>query len=164
MDRSLAQFTDDVARRGSWYGGGSVAALSTALAAALLEKFTASSRARRPFERIRRECLALVRRDAEVFAGVIQTKAAHDHRAFQRALQDAIRIPWRISVCARRLARAGEVLRRKLPTAYHADVRCAVALADAAQRGAVALITTNLAWLGDGATSRRMRRRLARLT
>ena len=68
---SLEQFLEQVARRGSWVGGGSVAALSAALAAAVLEKLVVQPSAGRRLKTIRRQCLALVSQDAERFAKAI---------------------------------------------------------------------------------------------
>ena len=160
LQGSVEGFLNQVARRGSWIGGGSVAALSAALSAALLEKLVHQPALVRRLRRIRRECLALVQRDASAFARVIQATRVRDRRAFQRALKAAIEIPVRIFEHARTVHAACREAQRAVSSRFHSDLRCARALAAAAEEASRGFISTNLAWLGDRNYARRIRRRI----
>ncbi|MBI2885443.1 MAG: cyclodeaminase/cyclohydrolase family protein [Candidatus Omnitrophica bacterium] len=155
---------DQIARRGSWYGGGSAVAFGCALAAALLEKLTSDSRRRAAIRRLRSRCLQLAARDADAFARVVRAQASRPSSAFRRALKDATRVPLEICETAQAVLKAASLARRTLSTAYQVDVECVEALARAAQQGARALALTNARWLSDPAYSRQVRRQLARLT
>ena len=160
MQASIEQFLEQVARRGSWVGGGSVAAFSAALSAALLEKLIADPRAARRLRQARRECLALLQRDAEAFARVIRTTRRKDRRAFRVALQAATEVPCRVFEHAQRVQVACRAAQRAVKPRFQSDLRCAMAVAMAAGESARTLVQTNLAWLGDPAYAARIRRRL----
>ena len=164
MQGSLEQFLEDVAHRGSWVGGGSVAALSAALAAALLEKLVVRVPLARALRSRRRRCLGFMERDARTFARVIQASRAQDHQAFQRALKMATEVPYQVYQHATAIHGACKAAQRSIKPQFQSDLSCAIALADAARVGAKALIDTNLAWLKDRgyATTLRRRLRLAR--
>ena len=160
MHGSVEQFLNQVARQGSWVGGGSVAAFSAALSAALLEKLIRTPATARRLHRIRRECLQLVQQDADSFARVIRATRTTNRQAFARSLKAAIDIPRRVHAYAKTLDTASRRARRWINPRFHSDLRCAEALASAAAQAAVAFIDTNLAWLGDPAYSRSVRRQL----
>ena len=160
LQGSVEELLDQVARRGSWIGGGSVAALSAALSAALLEKLAHQPALIRRLRRIRRECAGLVQRDADAFARVIQATRAKDHRAFQRTLKAAIEIPVRVFEHARAVQAACRQARRAVNPRFHSDLRCVDTLSAAAEAASSGFITTNLAWLNDRAHARRVRFRL----
>ncbi len=161
MDRSLEGLLDQVALRGSWYGGGSVAALSTALSAALLEKLVANPALGRRLHRIRRDCLQLIEQDARTFARVIQaTRKPGNRQAFVRALKAATAVPVRLVRHAHTLQAVSRAAQRRMKPRFRSDLRCVTALARASGEGAQALILTNLAWLGDAAYARTVRRTL----
>jgi formiminotetrahydrofolate cyclodeaminase len=158
--QSLEQFVEHVARRGSWFGGGSVAALSAALAAALLEKLIHNAGTVRALRGVRRECLALIRRDADAFARVIRTTRRKEPAAFQRSLKAATEIPCRVFERAATLQAACRAAQRAVKPQFQSDLRCAMAVAMAAAESARTLVLTNLAWLNDPAYSRQVERRL----
>jgi len=160
VSESIEQFLDETARRGSWIGGGSLAALSGALSAALLEKLTPAPRAARRLRRIRRACAGLIQRDAETFAKVIDATRGKNPRAFQRLLTAATALQVQVFVNSRTIERACRRARRAIKPRFQSDLQCALALAVAAQRSASALIRTNLAWLGNPAYAVSVRRRL----
>ena len=160
MHASLEEFLEQVARRGSWLGGGSVAALSAALSAALLEKLLLNARTVRQVRRLRCECVALIERDAEAFARVIQATRSHRSGTFQRALRRAIDIPCRLITCCQLIEAHGRRIQPEIKPQFRSDLRCALAVARAAREGALALVDTNLAWLNDQAYAGRVRRRL----
>ncbi|MBI4342581.1 MAG: cyclodeaminase/cyclohydrolase family protein [Candidatus Omnitrophica bacterium] len=160
MQGSVEQFLNQVARRGSWIGGGSVAALSAALSAALLEKLVHQPAAVRRLYRIRRDCLSLVQQDADTFARVIRATRTKDRQAFRRSLKTAIEVPCRVFAHAQALHAACRRATRSINARFHSDLQCAGALADAAGAASCAFIETNLAWLGDRMYTRSIRGRL----
>ena len=158
MPDSLERFLDQVARRGSWVGGGSVAALSAALAAALLEKLVVHAAARRPLKRIRTDCARLIHQDAERFARVIQALQARKHALFARSLKSATEVPCRVFAHAQAVQSACRRAQRSIKPRLQSDLRCAMALALAASESARTLIETNLAWLDDPAYTKTVHR------
>ena len=156
----VEEFLEEVARRGSWVGGGSVAALSAALSAALLEKLVVRPGVVRSLRQIRRECVALMSRDAEAFARVIQATRRSNRTRFHRALTTATEIPWQVFEHAQAIQVACRAAQRSIKPRFQSDLRCAMALAIAASESARTLILTNLAWLNDPAYTKRIQHRL----
>ena len=144
---SVEQFLDDVACRGSWFGGGSVAALSAALSAALLEKLTTSGSQARLLRTIRRRCTQLIERDAKTFAQVIPALQLRRTGAFRQQLRAATAIQEQVFQHARMIQEAGRQSMRRVKPQFRSDLQCAIALAEAARQSASTLIRTNLAWL-----------------
>jgi formiminotetrahydrofolate cyclodeaminase len=161
VPQSVEQFLEQLARRGSWVGGGSVAAMSAALAAGLTEKLTVERPARRRLTRIRRECLALIQRDARTFARVVLALRSNSRAEFRRRLREATDVPCRVFEHARAVEAACERARKTINPKFQSDLRCAVAVARAAAQSASALIKTNLAWLNEPSYTRQILRRLA---
>ena len=160
MQVSVDELLEQIARRGSWVGGGSVAAMSAALAAALLEKLVVTPSLARRLRQIRRSCVALIPQDAETFACVIQATRRSDRRAFRQRLKAATEVPWRVFQHAQAVQSACRAAQRSIKPRFQSDLRCALALALAASESARTLIYTNLVWLNDRAYSQAMRRRL----
>ena len=160
MHGSLEQFLEQVARRGSWVGGGSVSALSAALAAALLEKLIADPRQARHLRQLRRACVGLIQRDATAFARVIQATRAKNRQAFHRSLKAATNVPCQVFAHAQAIQAACRKAQRAIKPRFQSDLRCAMALALAAAESARTLIHTNLHWLNDRAYARTVWRRL----
>lgn len=161
MHESVEEFLEQVARRGSWVGGGSVAALSAALSAALLEKLVVDQKMARRLRHLWQECLALIDRDAHTFARVIHATRANHRRAFAQSLQAATEVPCRVFECAQIVAVLARAAQKTIKPKFQSDLRCAFALAQASSAAAQALIQTNLAWLNDPVYRRSIRRRLA---
>lgn len=157
---SIEQFLEQVARRGSWFGGGSVAALSAALAAALLEKLVFHAPTARRIQRIRRSCIGLVQRDAVTFSRVIQAIRAGDRQAFRRALTSATEVPCQVFEHAQMIRAVCRAAQRSIERRFQSDLRCVTAVALAASESARALIDTNLAWLNDARYAKAVYRRL----
>lgn len=160
----LEQFLEHIAQRGSWFGGGSVAALCGAISAALLEKLIASSRPAQRVSRIRHECTQLIQRDARVFADVVEASRLTDRLVFQKALKKAIETPCRVFECAQSLQHLGRSARRLIKPQLQSDLRCAMAVASAAGNSARVLIQANLSWLNDRRYAKMIRRRLDSVT
>jgi len=151
---------EQVARRGSWMGGGSAAAFSAALAAALLEKLMPNPRRARRLRGVRRDCLRLMRRDADAFARVIQMTRQQSPGAFRRSLKTAIEVPALVCEHAQTIQATCRAAQRSVGPRFQSDLRCAMAIALAAGEAARTLVETNLAWLDEPAYTRRIRRRL----
>ena len=164
LSGSVDRFLEEVARRGSWVGGGSVAALSAALAAALLEKLVPQAAARQKLRRIRRACVTLIDRDATMFSRVIKASRGGNRSQFRRALTAATDVPWQVFAHAQTVQRMCRQAQRSVKPRFQSDLRCALAVALGASESTRTLIHTNLAWLNDAAYTRRMRRRLQSAT
>ena len=160
MVESLEQFLEQVARRGSWVGGGSVAACGAALSAALLEKLVVTPSLARQLRAVRQDCLQLIHRDAQTFARVIQATRTKNRHAFVRALKQATEVPARVVEHAHAIQTAARVAKRSINVRFQSDLRCAMAFAIAAGTSAEALIDTNLSWLNDRRYTKKVRRRL----
>ena len=160
MGNSLEWFLDETAKRGSWYGGGSAAALTCALAASLLEKLANQQTLTRAMRTIRTRCATLTHQDAKTFARVIRATARGDRLATQRALKAAIDIPRQVYVNSQQLLKFSYRIKQTLHPKYQVDLRCAQALAKASGQAARALVMTNLSWLGDGAYRARLAKQL----
>ncbi len=161
MTNSIERFLDQIATRGTWYGGGSAAALACALSAALMEKLASQPRLAKALRPIRVRCIRLIHEDAEVFARVIRAASRQNRSAVQGALKAAVNVPKEIYLRSQQLLHMSRQIRRTTRPRYQVDLQCAIALARASGFSARALITTNLAWLADPAYSRRVRRAMA---
>ncbi|MBI3011305.1 MAG: cyclodeaminase/cyclohydrolase family protein [Candidatus Omnitrophica bacterium] len=157
---SIEQLLGQIARRGSWLGGGSVAALSAALSAALLEKLVCHAPTARRMRRIRRSCIGLVQRDAVTFSRVIQAIRAGERQAFRRTLKSATEVPCQVFEHAQMIRAVCRAAQRSIGPRFQSDLRCAMAVALAASESAQALIDTNLAWLNDARYAKAVHRRL----
>ena len=160
MQGSVEQLLTQIARRGSWLGGGSVAALGAALSAALLEKLVFDLRLTRRLRSIRRECLRLIQADAKTFASVIHAVRAGNRAAFRRLLKAATEVPCRIFEHASAIQTECRRARRSVKRQFQSDLKCAEAMANASAQSARALIDTNLAWLKDPRYTTSVHRRL----
>lgn len=149
MKGTLKEVLDEVARRGSWMGGGSAAALSAALAAALLEKLTPQANAARALRQVRRACLVLVDQDAKTFARAIHALQSRHTGTFRQRLRAATAIQEQVFRKARMIQEAGRQSMRRVKPKFRSDLRCAIALAEAAQRSSQVLMRANLAWLNS---------------
>ena len=141
-------------------GGGSVAALSAALSAALLEKLVVQPSTVRRLRRAWHECVGLIELDARRFAQVIAATRAKNRRAFTRSLKLATEVPTKVFEHAQMIQVACRNAQRSVKPRFQSDLRCAMAVALAASEAARTLILTNLAWLDERAYTVRMRRRL----
>ena len=162
MSTSVLQFLDRTATRGSWYGGGSAAALTAATAAALLEKLASRPALARSIRVLRGRCVAAIDGDAQAFARVIKAYYQQDRGAVKRTLKRAIEVPVSVHHTASRLLALAREVKRSVPSKYQSDLRCVVAMATAARDSAAALVATNLDWLADAKHARRVRKQLAR--
>lgn len=162
VSSSIRSVLDQIAAQGSWYGGGSAAALTCAVSAALLEKLLGPSCDIRRFRALRRRCTELIDADARTFAGVIKAYYQRDERAAKQRLKAAIRIPADVCLASQELLAQARASARLIKPRYRVDLRCAMELAKAAGFSSRALVETNLAWLDEPAFSARIRTELGR--
>ena len=158
LDRSLREFLDDVAARGRTPGGGSAAALVTALAAALLAKIARTSTAwpesrgiAAQAESLRDRAAPLAQADAEEYEAALQARDDDDGEAGERrdfalgrAYARAAEPPLQIARAAADVAELAVVVARNGDPAFHADAVTAALLAAAAASSAAELVGVNL--------------------
>ena len=157
LDRSLREFLDDVAARGRTPGGGSAAALVTALAAALLAKIARSSTAwpdstgiAAQAESLRDRAAPLAQATAEEYEAALQAREDEgepgERRDFAlgRAYARAAEPPLQIARAAADVAELAVVVARNGDPAFHADAVIAALLAAAAASSAAELVAVNL--------------------
>ena len=157
LDRSLREFLDDVAARGRTPGGGSAAALVTALAAALLAKIARSSTAwpdstgiAAQAESLRDRAAPLAQATAEEYEAALQAREdegeSGERRDFAlgRAYARAAEPPLQIARAAADVAELAVVVARNGDPAFHADAVIAALLAAAAASSAAELVAVNL--------------------
>jgi len=158
LDRSLREFLDDVAARGRTPGGGSAAALVTALAAALLAKIARTSTAwpesrgiAAQAESLRGRAAPLAQVSAEEYEAALQAREdegglAGERRDFAlgRAYARAAEPPLQIVRAAADVAELAVVVARNGDPAFHADAVIAALLAAAAASSAAELVGVNL--------------------
>lgn len=130
------------------------------MAAALLEKLITDAATARRLKRIRRRCVALIDHDAATFSRAIAATRTGRRRDFTRALKRATEVPYQVFADAHAIRAIGRATRQAIKPRFQSDVRCAVALAEAAARSSETLIRTNLTWLKDRAYTAHMSRRL----
>src|SRR4051812_42382941 len=158
LDRSLREFLDDVAAEGRTPGGGSAAALVTALAAALLAKIARTSTAwpegrgiAAQAESLRDRAAPLAQVDAEEYEAALLALEdgggeAGERRDFAlgRAYARAAEPPLQIARTAADVAELAVVVARNGDLAFHADAVIAAVLAAAAASSAAELVGVNL--------------------
>jgi formiminotetrahydrofolate cyclodeaminase len=158
LDRSLREFLDDVAAAGRTPGGGSAAALVTAIAAALLAKIARTSTAwpesrgiAAQAESLRDRAAPLAQADAEEYEAALQAREddggeAGERRDFAlgRAYARAAEPPLQIARAAADVAELAVVVARNGDPAFHADAVTAALLAAAAASSAAELVGVNL--------------------
>jgi formiminotetrahydrofolate cyclodeaminase len=157
LDRSLRELLDDVAARGRTPGGGSVAALVTALAAALLAKIARTSTAwpdsrgvAAQAESLRDRAAPLAQATAEEYEAALQAREdegeSGERRDFAlgRAYARAAEPPLQIARAAADVAELAVVVARNGDPAFHADAVIAALLAAGAACSAAELVGVNL--------------------
>ena len=160
LDRSLARFLENLADRSPTPGGGSTAAVVTAMAAALLAMAARAStdswaEARgvgAQAEALRDRVAPLADLDAAAYAEALELldargDEAQDRRDFQlgTALSHAAALPLQIAETAADVAELGVLVAERGDARRRADAVAAVLLADAAARIGAELVRVNLA-------------------
>ena len=158
LDRSLRELLDDFAAEGRTPGGGSVAALVTALAAALLAKIARTSTAwsegrgiAAQAESLRDRAAPLAQTSAEEYEAALREREDEggptgERRDFAlgRAYARAAEPPLQIARIAADVAELSIFVARNGDPAFHADAVTAALLAAAAASAAAELVRVNL--------------------
>ncbi|MBC7316044.1 MAG: cyclodeaminase/cyclohydrolase family protein [Chloroflexi bacterium] len=185
-EQRLKDFLEALASAEPTPGGGSVAALGGALAAALVSMVCRLTLGKKGYEAVQQEISAILERsealraeltrlleaDTQAYARVMaayrlprrtaEEKGARE-KALQAALMEATEVPLDIA------ARCAEVMDLTLPAAQKGnrwaagDAGVAVLLAEASLHGALLNVRTNLTNLADGEFAQQARERMAAL-
>lgn len=170
VDLTLRAFTDDLASDAPVPGGGSAAAYSGALGAALAAMVAriATKKSDDPalreyiaeMDNLRTDFLRLVDDDSSAYARVAEAmklpKATDDEKKargerLQNALLAASRVPLELAKTSRRLLDACERGLDRAPSAAVSDIGVGALMAEAALRGAAMNVMINLASVKDRA-------------
>jgi hypothetical protein len=143
VDRPFGSLLDAVARPAG-PGGGSVAAMTAAGAAALVERCAVAAGGRFDAERARAASLrALVSAIADDDAAALAALARGRGAAIAAAAALASGPPERLRAAASEIASLAALLERSGAPALRGEARCALLLADAVVRAAEAIIAIN---------------------
>jgi methenyltetrahydrofolate cyclohydrolase len=149
LDRTLAGFLDEVAAKTSAPGGGAVAAVAVALAAALVEmaaqfsgkQWNEAATAVAEARKLRERAAPLAQADAEAYEAVI---AARGGPGYDEALSRAADVPLAVLEAGVAVAElAAELALRGNPN-LRGDAATAALLAEASARAAANLVEINL--------------------
>jgi methenyltetrahydrofolate cyclohydrolase len=137
-DGTVRELLEAVAAPRSPLGGGSVAAITAALAAALVERCAAAAPgagdARERAAALREELLAIAGEDAAVLASLIRG---------ERPVPAASDPPRRLGVAAAEVAEVARRLERDGAPRLRGEAGCAALLADTAVRAAATIVELN---------------------
>jgi formiminotetrahydrofolate cyclodeaminase len=163
-ETSIAHFAEAVAAATPAPGGGAVAAVTAALAAALTEMVAGLAVARASGEaiagaeeivqsarRIRSRLLALASEDESAFRAVIEARRTRDERALEVAWAGAARVPAELVRVCRDLAQLACRAARSGPPAALGDAVMAALLATAAAAGSHVNLRLNVQAAGGPA-------------
>lgn len=186
IDRTLAAFADELASNSPAPGGGSIAALSGALAAGLTSMVCRLTLGKKKYadvqdeiesilvrsEDVRARFTQLIDRDTDAFNAVMKAygmpKESDEEKsaraaAVEASMKDAVRMPLDVMRCARELseltARAEEIGNRNSVT----DAGVAALMLQAACRGAAFNVKINLGSIADQEFVRETSRTLAEI-
>lgn len=160
-DQKIEKFLEEVASRRPTPGGGAVAAVSAAMAAALVEMVgnltkgeKVKSKSIEKAQKLRKELLELADEDAAAFNAVIDafriskedpSRAGKIQSAFKHAAETPLKIA--------RLAKEVNVLAKEVLKAGNknaaSDAKTAIYLSEAAKKSAIANVEINLGYIKD---------------
>lgn len=184
LDQSVASFLERLGSREPTPGGGSVAALTGALAAALAAMVCRLTIGKQRYaeheaelqavlaqaDALRQQLASLVEQDVAAYEGLSaayklprESQAEQEARdqAIQAALQPATETPLRIAESAARVVDLAPVVIRKGSVVAVSDAGMAALLGAAALQSAALNVHINLGSLSDGASADAYRQRLA---
>lgn len=160
-DQKIEKLLEEVASRAPTPGGGAVAAVTGAAAAALVEMVSNLTKNEelktnnlKKLQKLRHELLELADEDVKAFDAVMATfKIPKDDRCrgekIQAAFKGAAETPLKIAKLAKEInVLAKEVLKVGNKNAA-SDARTAIYLSDAAKKSAIANVEINLAYIKD---------------
>jgi formiminotetrahydrofolate cyclodeaminase len=151
LELTADEFLDSIAAAEPGPGGGAVAALTLAHAAALVKMAAQRSRdswkeapgAAAQAQALRRRAAQLVDPAAEVWVDALEAlKVPADD--LEAKLRRSIEIPLEIGALAADVAALASLVARRGDGTYRSDVACAAVLAEAAARAAEKLVNVNL--------------------
>lgn len=177
LELPLGRFLDDIAARTPSPGGGCVAAVAGALAAALsrmVVEYTAGRKnnaAHAPRLRAILDELTkaselfgqLMREDMAAYEQYVAARASGDPAEQQRSTGVAVAVPMEIAAVAEAVAARLDEIKTLVSLALYSDVQVGVILAAATADSAACTAESNLAYLADPAEAAGLRRELARL-
>jgi glutamate formiminotransferase / formiminotetrahydrofolate cyclodeaminase len=163
----LQQFLDELSAPSASPGGGSAAAAAGAMAAALGVMVSALAKLpHEAFEADRRFFAGAVSRDAAAYAAVVRSynvPKAERGEELAAALRQAALVPLEVAEAAAAMEERLRTLGLVAPGHCLPDLEVAIALVQAALRGATANVRVNLASLPDGPAALAIEARLTRL-
>jgi formiminotetrahydrofolate cyclodeaminase len=155
-DPTLRAFAEAVAAATPAPGGGAVAAVTAALAAALTgmvgrlalpragESSAALSQLVDATDRLRQRLLELAEEDQAAFQAVVQARRARDEAAIARAWRRATEVPAEVIRCAAEVVQFARRVAREGPPSALGDAVMAAMLAAAAAAGSMVNLKLNL--------------------
>lgn len=167
IDRTLREFSDDLASDRPVPGGGSAAAYAGAVGAALCAMVLRIAAKKEPdafaariaeLDHLRADFLRLVDDDSAAFARFSEAmklprktdeEKALRKQGMQTALLGAARVPLEVAKTARRLLEATEAVMGDAPAMAVSDIGVGALMAETALRGAAMNVMINLASLDD---------------
>jgi glutamate formiminotransferase/formiminotetrahydrofolate cyclodeaminase len=160
--RSFDEVLEQISNPASPMGGGSAAALTGALGAALGYSVARISKLKCDHFLAHREFFAgTVARDAAAFGAVLTARGAGPE-VLEQAYRTAALVPAELTERAKELDRDLLVLKQKAPSRLQPDVTTALGLARAARAGGIAAAKANLQFIGDESFRREIEERLDR--
>jgi glutamate formiminotransferase/formiminotetrahydrofolate cyclodeaminase len=169
-DRGEFDFLNAIAAPTPTPGGGSVAALAGACAAALVEMVAGIKKLdqfRQPASALRAELTQAYEKDAAAFDGVMAAlklpKGEERRAAIQEATKNATRVPLSVAGQCASVLRLAQELRGVAGDNVASDITVATEMAAAGIRGAAANVRINLASLKDEAFARQAEAEIAQL-
>lgn len=150
---SLSEFLDSLASKSPTPGGGSVAALSGSLAAALLSMVAnltkEMSASLNETEKLRQELYELIEEDAKAYDKVMSAYKNKNEAEIQNALKYATETPLKTAETTLKLLPHLKILQEKGNKNASSDCGVAKHLIDAAVKGAILNIKINLQYIED---------------
>jgi formiminotetrahydrofolate cyclodeaminase len=151
LELTVDDFLDSIAAPERGPGGGAIAALTLAYAAALVKMAAQRSRdswkdaagAAAQAQALRRRAAQLVDPAAEVWADALEALKAPDGD-LEAKLRRSIEVPLEIGAVAADVASLASLVAQRGDGTYRSDVACAAVLAEAAARAAEKLVNVNL--------------------
>jgi formiminotetrahydrofolate cyclodeaminase len=168
LDESLREFLDRVARPEPGPRGGSVAALTVAMAASLVGLCARSSAGSGGIAleaaalRVRAEALVII--GAEAYAQYLAALDLHDDAALGAALEQAANAPLQIAEVAAEAAQLAGAVAERCEPSLQGDAVAAALLAESATRAAANLVAINLSVGPDDQRVRRAKQLVADAT
>lgn len=149
--QTIGEFLDDLASRSAAPGGGSVSALSGAMAAALISMVCRLTIGKKKYagvakemkrilkesEKLRKNFLHLAEQDKQAFLNVIKNKYS------KTSLKSAAAVPMKTAKLAYRILKLAEIIAKKGNRNALSDAKIAVDLARIARRGALLNVKAN---------------------